>query len=52
MAGDGRVWADTFTVTPVDASVESTDVGLAPEYAEVAAGIEVPRRPRNLSFEE
>jgi len=52
LVGDGRVWADTFTVTPVDTSVESTDVGLAPEYAEVAVGTEVPRGPRNLSFEE
>lgn len=52
LAGDGRVWADSFTVTPVDASVESTDLGLAAEYAEVAVGIGVPRRPSNLSFEE
>jgi hypothetical protein len=52
LAGDGRVWADTFTLTPVDTSVEPTDVGLSPEYAEVTVGIGVPRRPRNLSFEE
>jgi hypothetical protein len=52
LAGNGRVWADTFSLTPVDASVESTDVGLSPEYAEVAVGIGVPRRPTNLSFEE
>lgn len=52
LAGDGRVWADSVTVTPVDTSVESTDVGLPPEYAEVAVGVGVPRRPSNLSFEE
>ena len=46
------VAADTFTVTPVDAGVESTDVGLSPEYAGVAVGAGLPRRPSNLSFEE
>jgi hypothetical protein len=52
LAGQGQVWADRMSLTPVDPSVLSTDLGLSPEYAPVVVDSGVPTDPRNLSFEE
>jgi hypothetical protein len=52
LQGRGRVWADALSLAEVGPEVPSTDLGYGPEYAKVAAGDDLPPRPRNLSFEE
>ncbi len=52
LAGEGQVWGDELSLTAVDSSVPSTDLGFAPDYVSVEVDDDVPKEPRNLGFEE